>query len=303
MDMSSLWNLQGQLFLLLMMGLVLQKYKILGADAKTTLTNLVIDLILPCNIINSFRMEFSMEILKAFLIILLVAVGIQIFCLFLSRILYNNKPEGRKKVLQYATVVSNAGFMGNPIAESVFGAQGLLYASVYLLPQRIVMWSAGLACFTESPDRKTLVKKIATHPCIVSVGIGLVLMLTQLQLPNFLGSTIKMVGSCTTPISMILIGTILADVKPREMVNVEVLWFSFIRLALIPGAAYIVCRLLQIDPLITGVSVLLAAMPGGSTTAILASKYQGDYVFATKIVVCSTLLTLVSIPVWCMILA
>lgn len=300
--MSNLLNLQGQIFLLLLMGAILRKTNILTGEAKETLTDLVIYLILPCNIINSFRIEFNLEILKNFMVVIIVAVAIQVLCMILSKLLYKKEPSGRRKVLQYATLVSNAGFMGNPIAEGVFGAGGLMYASIYLIPQRIVMWSAGLACFTESEDRKTVIKKIVTHPCIVAVYMGLFLMFTQLELPRFLSTTIQSLGACTTSISMLLIGTILADVDMKDIVSIPVLRYTLIRLLVIPLIAYIGCRICHVDPLVTGVSVLLAAMPAGSTTAILASKYDGDYEFATKCVVFSTLMTLVSVPLWCLVL-
>ena len=167
MEMSGLLNLQGEMFLLLVAGAVMRRKGILPASAKDILTDLVLYLVLPCNIIHSFRMEFDLKILGSVLAVIVVAVMIQVLCMVLSRILYNKEEPGRKKVFQYATLVSNAGFMGNPIAEGVFGAQGLMYASIYLVPQRIVMWSAGIACFTESSSLKEVAKKVATHPCIV----------------------------------------------------------------------------------------------------------------------------------------
>ena len=191
--------------------------------------------------------------------------------------------------------------MGNPNAEGVFGAQGLIYASIYLVPQRIVMWTAGIACFTESGSPREVIKKVATHPCIVSVYIGLALMIGQLPLPEFLGMTIKAVGGCTTALSMLLIGTIFADLDLSGMVSMPVLRFTLVRLVVIPGIAYLGCRLCGVDRLVTGVSVLLAGMPAGSTTAILANKYQGDVEFATKCVVFSTLMTLVTVPLWCLV--
>ena len=80
--------------------------------------------------------------LRATLLALLIALGIQLACLGLGKLLYRFAPEPRRKVLQYATLCSNAGFMGNPIVEGIYGAQGLLYASVYLIPLRFFMWSA-----------------------------------------------------------------------------------------------------------------------------------------------------------------
>jgi len=302
MDITNLLNLQGQMFLLLLIGAVLRKLEILPEEAKSVLTDLVIYLVLPCNIINSFRVVFDTEYIRDFLIILIVAGGIQVFCMILSRILYNRESHDRKKVLQYATLVSNAGFMGNPIAEGVFGATGLMYASIYLIPQRIVMWSAGVACFTEAGSKKELVKKVMTHPCIVAVYIGFFLMLTQCPLPDFVGDTIKSVGSGTTFLSMLLIGTIFADIKWKDLVSIPVINYTILRLIIIPLVTYLACRLAGIPSLITGVSVLLAGMPAGSTTALLASKYDGDYIFATKCVLFSTLMTMVTIPLWCLVL-
>lgn len=302
MDMGSLLNLQGKMFLLVAIGVVLRKRGTLPEQGKNILTDLVLGVVLPCNIINSFRMEFSLDILKRFMVIIMVACGIQVVCMIMANTLYNGYHGKMKKVLQYATVVSNAGFMGNPIAEGVFGAEGLMFASVYLIPQRIVMWSAGLSYFTESSSKKALVKKVATHPCIVAVYVGLILLITQLSLPEFLGSTIRSVGNCTTPLSMILIGTILAEVDVKSIMSRTVLAYTGIRLVIIPLIALIGCRLFHVDGLITGVSVLLAGMPAGSSTAILAAKYDGDYKFATKCVVVSTVLSLVTIPLWCMVL-
>jgi predicted permease len=302
MDYNRLLNLQGMLFLLVAAGVVLRKKGILPEGAKAILTDLVIYLILPCNIIQSFFIEFNLDILKGFAVILTIAALIQMGCLMLAKVLYNREPESRKKVLQYGTVCSNAGFMGNPIAEGVYGAEGLMYASIFLIPQRIVMWSAGVSYFTESPDRKTVVKKVLTHPCIIAVYIGLVLMITRLPVPAFLQNTIRSVGSCTTTVSMVLIGAILAEVEPGSILDWGIIRYAFIRLFLLPLLVYLCCRAFHVTPLLSGVSVLLTGMPAGSTTAILAAKYDGDYIFATKCVVVTTLLSLVTIPLWCMVL-
>jgi predicted permease len=302
MNYNSLINLQGMLFLLVGAGIILRKKGILHEEAKAVLTDLVIYFILPCNIISSFLIEFNRKVLMEFAIILVIATLIQVVCLILANSLYRKEPGGRKKVLQYGTVCSNAGFMGNPIAEGVYGAQGLMFASIFLIPQRIVMWSAGVSYFTESPDRKTVVKKVLTHPCIIAVYIGVFFLVTQLKMPVFLENTIRGVGGCTTTVSMVLIGTILAEVKLKSILDWGIVKYTVIRLFLIPFMVYIACRLFSIDSMLSGVSVLLAGMPAGSTTAILAAKYEGDYIFATKCVVVTTLLSLVTIPLWCIFL-
>ena len=178
----------------------------------------------------------------------------------------------------------------------------MMYASIYVIPQRIFMWSVGLTYFTEAPDKKTLFKKVATHPCILSVCIGFFLMVTQIQLPEVLNVTIKNIAGANTFLAMALVGVILSRVKMKELVDRDTIYYAFIRLVFIPLLVYVGCKLAGLDDLVTGVSVVLAAMPAASTTAIIASKYKKDEKFATRCVVSSTLLSLVTVPVWCLFL-
>lgn len=267
------------------------------------LTDLLIDVILPCNIALSFRIDIDREILANLGTGFLVAWVIQAVAWALSRALYRQHPDGTKQVLQYATVCSNGGFMGSPIAESVFGSMGLMYSAVFLIPQRIVMWSAGLTLFTEAPDKKTLAKKVLTHPCIIAVFVGMFLMLADPPLPAFLENAASALGSCNTPISMLMVGMILAEVDDiRSLFSWDILRYTIVRLVILPGIIFAGCRLAGIDRLVTGVAVLLTAMPAACMTTVLAAKYDGDVIFASKCVVFSTAMTLVSLPVWCMLL-
>lgn len=302
MKIDGLFDLQVMMFLLMAVGVVLRKMNIITKEGKGMLTDLVIDLILPCNIISAFYMPMDHSVFVSGVEILIISILIQIFCTFISGILYRKVPKEKRMVLQYSTVCSNAGFLGNPVAEGLYGSVGLLYASVYLIPQRIVMWSAGVSYFTECPSKKEVVKKVLKHPCIVAVEIGIVLMVTQVQLPGFLSSAIENVGGCTTAITMMLIGTILTDVDMRHILTRTTVAYSFIRLVFIPAVVFAGCWLANIDSVVAGVSVTLAAMPAGTTTAILAMKYHGDEEFATQCVVLTTMLSMAAIPIWSLII-
>jgi predicted permease len=300
--MHQLLDLQLTMLVLMLAGLVLKKSKIIGDIGQKNITDLVIYLVLPCNIIKSFMIEFNKSILVSFATVLVISIVVQMLCTLLGRVLYNRFDLAQKKCLQYGTICSNAGFLGNPIAQGVFGSIGLSYASIFLIPQRIVMWSAGVSYFTESPNKKTLFKKVATHPCIVACYIGLFLMFTQLTLPGFLNSSIDNISNSCTALSMMVIGMILADVHIKNMFDLKVLYFTIIRLVIIPILVYIPGKLIGVESLALSVSVLLTAMPAGATTSILAAKYDGDSIFATKCVVFSTLASLISTPIWSFIL-
>lgn len=298
MNLSKLIDMQGMMFILMFLGLFLRKKKIVPEATTGILTEIVLDVALPCSIITSFQVEFSMDTIQKFVLIIIISILIQFGTFFMGKFIYRKQPHARRMVLEYATAVSNAGLLGTPVAGSAFGPAGLMYASVYMLPQRIVMWSAGVSLFTDSPSKKEVIKKVMTHPCIVAIYIGLFLMFTQLPLPSFLQITLEGLGDCSTALSMILIGTILSEVDFKKMLNKTLLSYTALRLVIIPFIVLICCRVAGVDKLIAGISVLLAAMPAASTTAMLAKKYDGDYIFATECVVFTTLLTLVTIPVW-----
>ncbi|MCB6610944.1 AEC family transporter [[Clostridium] symbiosum] len=301
MEIVRLFNLQGSLFIMILAGAVLKRKGIIDEPGKRCLTDLCVNIIIPCNIIKSCLMEFDLSIMKACGLLLVVGIVMQFFCLFLNRFLFNGFGEQQKKVLQYCTIVSNGGFLGNPVAEGVYGSLGLLYASIFLIPMRVVMWSAGTSYFVAgTSDKKKVLHNILTHPCLVAVYIGLFLMFTQIHVPEVLASTVKSIGGCNSAITMFIIGTILADVDVRTIINRTTVGFSIFRLVLLPAAALALSHALGLDPVASGVAVIMTGMPAGATAAIFAARYGSDAEFATKCVVLSTLLSMVTIPMWVM---
>lgn len=302
MNIGELFQLQLTMFLLMGAGFVLRKTNIISLAGKKSLTDLILFFILPCNIIHSFGLQLDKSILISCLQILLASVALQLLCILISATAYRSVPKAHRMCLQFGTVCSNAGFLGNPVAEGLYGSLGLLYASVYVIPQRIIMWSVGISYFTECPNLKALIRKLLTHPCIIAVVIGAARMISGISLPGFIDRSISSVGSCTTPITMIYIGAVLADAGFKNLISRDLVLFSFIRLIAIPSAVLLGCWLCKADPIASGVAIVLAAMPAGTTTAILAASYHADEVFATRCVVLTTLLSMALLPLWCMVI-
>ena len=294
-------QLQLQIFLLVAIGYLLSKLGMLVLVTRKQLTDLVIYVILPCNIVESFQVDLTHDLLISAGIVLVLGFAAQGLYALLNLFLYRRFDARRQINLKYGTICSNAGFMGLPLSLSIFGPTGLMYASVALLPIRLFMWSAGLSLYT-STTKKQVLKTLATHPCIIAVFVGFALMLSGLQLPAFLNDTIDSLGNCCTALSMVVIGAILSDVDPRTVLEPAVLYYVVIRLIAIPAVLFGVLWLLKVDALVTGIIVILSAMPAGSTTAMLAQKYDQDPEFASKMVFISTLLSLVTLPMWALIL-
>ena len=298
-------NMQLEIFVLIAVGYILTKKGMISDRTQRQLTDLVINLILPCTIIKSLNMEITKELLLDTGIVLLISLCIQLFYSIMNKFLYNRMEQSEKVCCQYSTLVSNAGFIGMPVAEAMFGDTGLLYSSFFLIPMRIAMWSSGLALFSSGEDRKTVLKKVLTHPCLIAVYIGFGLMLLRsfgIAMPVFLENTVKALASCNTAMSMIVIGAILAGADVSQLMNKNVLVFSLYRLLVFPAVVYLILHLIGTDPVVTGVCVVLTGMPAGSTTAMLAKKYDGNSVFASALVFDSTVLSLVTLPILALLL-
>ena len=297
MNLDALFTLQFVMFAEMAAGYALCRFGVLKPENRSVLSKLVVNILLPCSIIKSFNVEMNAEILMKFLQVFLASCGIQLFCWLIARYAFNRLPREKRSVLQYATVCSNAGFLGNAVAQGVYGDAGMLYGQIYLIPLRVIMWSAGVSYFAENSSKNVL-KTILKHPCIIAVEIGLAIMILHIPVPSMVMSVLTGLGGCSTPLIMLFLGMILAEVGFRNLFTPLNGLFALIRLILIPAAVLAVCAAVHLDPMITGLSVLLAAMPAGSTTAILAEQYHADVEFAANTVVLTTLLSIALLPVW-----
>ena len=300
MSILDLGSLQLTLFAMMLAGALMKKKGVIDEAGKRCLSELCINLVIPCNIFKSCLIQFNLDILRSCAVLLLSAVLLEVLFLVLNRFLFNRYDAQRKKVLQYCTIVPMSGFLGNPIAEGIYDQVGVLYTSIFLIPMRIVMWSVGTTYFIADAevDKKKVLKNVLTHPCLVAIYLGVFCMVTQLQLPAVITETARYIGNCNSALTMFIVGTILTDVPLRSIFSVDTLLFGVLRLGLLPAAALGVGLLLHLEPAALGVSVLMSGMPAGATAAIFAAKYGSDAPFATRCVVFTTLLSMVTLPLW-----
>ena len=296
-------TLQLQLFLLIALGMGLKKLRIIDGHGRKTLSALLINLILPCNIVTSFQSGSGVTpgFAKNCLLAFLICACVQAVAVFGSKLLFRRYPREKKSVMSYGMICSNSSFIGLPVAETLYGSLGVMYTSIFQIPIRFTMWTAGLSLFTQV-RRKEAIKKLATHPCIVAIFIGLVLMVLPIELPQFLTNTLSGLSRCCIPISMLVIGSILADAEFKSLFSLPVLYYTFLRLIAFPLAVYAVLSLLPLDDLLVSISVLMTGMPAGSTTSILADQYGCDSLFASQLVFASTLFSVITLPLLCLIL-
>ncbi len=296
-------NLQIMLFILMAVGILVKKIGIISASNRKSFSDMLINVILPCNIVSSFMsgIEISSDLLKNCVLAVVLSAVIQIFVTYANKLIFRKVAKNRKSVMSYGMICSNSSFIGLPVAQELYGDMGVLFTSVFQIPIRFTMWTAGLSLFTDI-DRKSAFKKLAKHPCIIAVFLGFLLMVLPVTLPTVVTNTISSISKCTTPLSMIVIGTILADADIKTMFSKDVLYYSFWRLIGLPMIIWLILMPFHLDKLLVSICVIMSGMPAGSTTSILADKYGGDSMFASQMTFVSTLFSIVTIPILGMIL-
>ena len=301
MIFKNMIDMQLMMFLLVGIGFFIRKKGIVNTEGRMNMIDLCLYITLPFNVLHSFMRKWDWELFIACGVILLLSIGFNAISVFFSSILYKKQERNRKKSLKYGTIISNSGFLGNPMVEGIYGSEGLLYAALFMLPVRIVMWTIGIAVFLKGRKEK-LWKNVLTHPCIVAIYAGVIIMVCGIQFPTFVEKTIVGISGCNTPLSMMLIGMMLAEVKPKGLIDKTMVFYTAIRLLVIPAVVFAITAFLPIDGMLRGITVIMAGMPAPITTALLSAKYGGDEKYATEMVFLSTLLSLITLPIWCLFL-
>jgi predicted permease len=296
------------LILMMALGFLLARLKIINGEGRALLTQIVLNVTSPLLVIKSFQMQYETH--------LLINMGLMALFGFLSMgaffalgKLWPVADEGKKKVLWQTTVFSNCGFMGYPLLFSLLGDTGVTYGSVYVMVFTIFTWTAGVRIYA---GKSGTVWDVLKQPGMIAVFVGLLLFLTGWRLPVFVNLAINDISIMNTPLAMMIIGALVAE-GDFKLVFREGLAFaaSAVRLVALPalalGAFWVLWRLgvpgapaLGSD--VVAACVLITAMPVAANVAIFASMYQVRPQFAAQTVLVSTLLSVATVPLWMFLL-
>ena len=289
-------NTQALMFIYVVTGIIMAKTKILKHEGRSSFINLLLDITLPCMILNSFNVDIGIDELLSAGKIMIISSVLTLIAWLLAKVFWRNQPPNRRAVLEFSTLFSNAGNAGMPIVASVFGAQGVFYASFYLLPVRILIWTVGLSLFVDEQDNRKKLLLLLKTPSVDVVFIGIALMFLPFKLPGVLSTAIKNIGDMTGPLSMMIIGAALGESDIRSAFELGAFKLTALRLAILPVLYMVLLRLAGVETLLWEVAVVLTAMPAAANTEIFAEMYGKDYHFAARCVVVSTIISLFSVP-------
>ncbi len=285
------------LFILIIIGAVLAKFRILTENGVKSMTDMVLYTVTPCVIIKSFIREFDASTLKKLLISFLIAILSHIGFIILSRILVRDKNKADEKVLQFGTIFSNCGYMSIPLQQALLGDMGVFYCSSYIAIFQLFIWSYGI--LTMSGDKKYLSpKKLVLNPGMIGLVIGLVIFLLSIPIPKIIAEPISYMASLNTPLPMIIIGFHLAGSNLLDGIkNIKCLFAIFVKLVIFPLATLGVMLLFGIRGTMLVSSVISCSAPTAAMSTMFSAKFGLNTSLSVNMVSLSTALSLITMPI------
>ncbi len=296
------------LAILVIIGIVATKLKVITEGAKKGIADIVFDVTLPLLIITTFaRIEMTPEIL-------LNSGLVFLFAYFAFAVMYvigalsarfMQLRSNQRAVFINHHMFGNVVFLGFPLMDALFpGGEGLLYAAVFQLASNSVMWTFGVWVFLKGKGgRKKEIWTNMLNPNTIAFFAGLIIMVCSIRFPDIIFEPLHGLGKTTIYLSMLYIGAMLVQTQVRGIFKKPyVFLLSFNKLLLIPAILAISINLLAylffpaFGDIARKVVILEASMPCMATIVVMAHKFGSDDGLATENVFISTILSIISIP-------
>lgn len=326
------------LFIMMIPGVLLKKLKMVPDGFGKGVSNLVLYIAQPALVFMAYMKEFDAQILKNSLYVLVLSIIAHAIFAGVAMLCFGKAPDGRRRMLRFATIFSNAAFMGIPLISAVLEEQypgATLYASIYNITFNLFLWSLGVYICTanrdinadgvddhaevsrllptENDDAKVKdgsgsILKALYHPVTIAAALGLIFFVFPIRqyLPSIVtdicGESFTMLKNLVAPLSMLVIGLRLADMKFDGVLRDKYMYiFLALRHVLLPLIVIGVIKLgelvgINISHVVSMVVVILAATPAASSATMFAEKFDCDAAYVSRLVTISTILSIVTMP-------
>lgn len=307
MDFNALYVVVATLLVLMIVGFVCRKLKIIDDVASKKLSALILKVGQPAMIINALAgAQYSLQNIemagKMVVFGFAFHIGLAILAFGLCFVLKKNIDE--QKISEFSLVFANCAFIGFPIFEALFGSEGLFMASFLVISFNVFMWTWGLAIFARKRnDIKVTVKKVFLNFGTVPSAIGFGLFALQAPeigfvTPAFLLDACKFLSNLCTPISVLITGALIATLKPHQIFKKwQVLYFNAVKLFILPILVCLIVKILGLPYNYAMFFAAAAALPAASSVSMLSETYGLDSGYSALVVGTSTLLCVASLPI------
>lgn len=309
-DLSVLFSNLVGLFLLIGVGFMAVRLRVLPAEASKPMSALLMKITLPATIFASMIRPYDPSFLSlGIAALVLSALFFPLYAalsLPLSRLF--RVPQGRRGMWCCCTTFCNNGFMGFPVAYALFGDDGLILAVIMGIPFNLLIYTLGakMVCMDAAPgdDRSLSLRSALLSPIYGAILLSLIFYFAQITVPGPILTPIQHLSNVTTPLSMFVTGMNLAQGKVSDTVrDRDAISASLVRLLLFPVMTWaLMLPFTSLDPLVVGVTLVIMAMPAPAASTIMGEQYGGCVQLGARVVFLSSLLCIVTLPLVALLL-
>lgn len=307
LDFSGFFYMVITMFIVLIVGFVLGKIKIIDESASKSLSKLILTVAQPALIISSITSKsYSLENLK--LALLGVGLSLLLHCIMalLARLLCIwIKDFDQRKITEFSIVFGNTGFLGIPLFTVLFPENGAFVSSFFIVGFNILLWIIGFGIIARGRDDiKLTPKKIFINKGTIASLIGFIIFLipaipacSEFVLPSFISSAIGYISGLCTPISMLLAGALIARKSIKTIFsNAKIYYMMGLRLILLPIILCFIFKIIGLSDFWVIFLTVALGLPSATSTITFAEVYETSPEYAAQCVGASTLFSIATMP-------
>ncbi|MBR4223786.1 MAG: AEC family transporter [Oscillospiraceae bacterium] len=288
------------MFILVAVGYLCGRIRMIDKQTNTKLSTFVLDVVNPVLIFNSYQKDFSAELLKGLGLSVLLSAGSYALILTVLRVIYRNDRSKDAVVARAAAIYSNCGFMGIPLINGLFGAEGVMYVTGYLTVFNLMVWTHGISLFSkgsEDGEGGADIGKILRSPSIIAIAVGLVCFRAQIRLPDIMAQACTHIANCNTPLAMICAGVTISFTDIGEhLKNKNVYIAVLLRLVVCPVLFWAVFRWLPLPETVYMTVLVASGCPAAATCTMFALKFGGNSEMSAVMFAATTVLSAITLP-------
>ncbi|MGM9521908.1 MAG: AEC family transporter [Oscillospiraceae bacterium] len=294
--------LQQMLIFLIMMivGVIARKQGIITPSNQKQMSALVVNIANPALMITGAlgdgeKLSVRELLLPFGLALIMFAVMIALAQLVPGLLRF---PKDERCAVNLMLVFSNIGFIGMPLVSSLYGSEAMIYVTMFTLPFNILFYTYGIHVISAGGDGGKLDLKKMLNVGVIAGIITIILYLADITLPKVLTESVTMLSKLTGPMSMMIIGSSMLDIKFKEMfTDIPLLAFSLVKMVLLPVALLFVLKQFVQDEMLLGVCLVMLAAPAGSMIVMLTKQYnEKAYKTAAMGVSLTTVMSVLTMP-------
>lgn len=283
------------MFVLMLVGYWIFRREIFDNHTTSRISALLNMFVMPCCVLSSFNRPFDPTLARSLGLTLLCACAVFVLSITLANLLYRNGRPENFRDCRMCAVFSNNGFMALPLLSAMFGDTGVFLGSAHIVVMAVALWTYGVCQVNQTYHVSPV--RILCNPGVIAAILGLILFVSPFTLPADITTALTHLSNLNTPLAMLVLGAYLAQTDLRACFTQARIWkISAVRLILIPLFTIILLLVIPLDSTAKLTLLVGTAAPTAIASAMFAQMYGSDYLFSTKVVALTTLLSLVTLP-------